>query len=92
MKGRTSLTQAISMAQGVNPDANLSDIRIFRENGTGEREVFIADYDAIRTGNQSDIIIAENDIIIVPQSGIKNFFNGFISTLKGFISFGTYAL
>ena len=92
MKGRTSLTQAISMAQGVNADANLSDIRIFRETGKGEREVFVADYDAIRTGTQSDIIIAENDIIIVPQSGIKNFFNGFISTLKGFISFGTRAL
>jgi hypothetical protein len=27
----------------------------------------------------------------VPQSGIKNFFNGFISTLKGFISFGARA-
>jgi polysaccharide export outer membrane protein len=92
MKGRTSLTQAISMAQGVNSDADLSDIRIFRENGKGEREVFVADYDAIRTGTQSDISIAENDIIIVPQSGIKNFFNGFISTIKGFITFGTRAL
>jgi polysaccharide biosynthesis/export protein len=91
MKGKTSLTQAISMAQGVNADANLSDIRIFRETGTGDREAVIADYDAIRTGKEADILIAENDIIIVPQSGIKNFFNGFISTLKGFISFGTRA-
>lgn len=80
------------MAQGVNSDANLSDIRIFRENGKSEREVVVADYDAIKNGKQPDILIAENDIIIVPQSGIKNFFNGFISTLKGFISFGTRAL
>ena len=92
MKGKTSLTQAISMAQGVNADANLSDIRIFRETGKGDREAVIADYDAIRTGKQPDILIAENDIIIVPQSGIKNFFNGFINTLRGFISFGTLAL
>lgn len=92
MKGKTNLAQAISMAQGVNSDANLSDIRIFRENDKSEREVVVADYDAIRNGKQPDILIAENDIIIVPQSGIKNFFNGFISTLKGFISFGTRAL
>lgn len=92
MKGRTSLSQALSMAQGVNSDADLTDIRIFRENGRGDRDTVIADYDAIRTGEQADILIAENDIIIVPQSGIKNFFNGFISTLKGFISFGTRAL
>ena len=91
MKGKTSLTQAISMAQGVNADANLTDIRIFRENSNGDREAVIADYDAIRTGMQPDILIAENDIIIVPQSGIKNFFNGFINTLRGFISFGTHA-
>lgn len=92
MKGKTSLSQAISMAQGIKDDANFSDIRIFRENGKGEREVFVADYDAIRKGNQSDIIIAENDIIIVPQSGMKNFFNKFISTIKGFITFGAYTL
>lgn len=92
MKGRTNLTQAISMAQGVNSDANLSDIRIFRENSKNEREVIVADYAAIRTGKQPDILIAENDIIIVPQSGIKNFFNGFLNTIRGFVSFGTYAL
>lgn len=92
MKGKTNLTQAISMAQGVSDTANLSDIRIFRDNGKGEREVVVADYDAIRTGNQPDILIAENDIIIVPRSGIKNFFSGFLNTIRGFISFGTYTL
>lgn len=88
MQGKTSLVQAIAMAQGISPDASTDDVRIFRENGTGERDVITADYDAIRNGKSPDIILAENDIIIVPKSGIKNFFNGFISTLKGFITFG----
>ncbi len=92
MKGKTNLTQAISMAQGVSADANLSDVRIFRDNGKGEREVVVADYDAIRTGNQPDILIAENDIIIVPQSGIKNFFSGFLNTIRGFVTFGALTL
>jgi len=84
----TTLVQAISMAQGINADAALSDVRIFRDTGKGEREIIAADYDAIRKGEQPDVLLSENDIIIVPQSGVKNFFNGFVSTLKGFISFG----
>lgn len=88
MKGRTTLIQAITMAQGLSPAAKEGDIRIFRENGKGEREVIQADYDGIQSGKNPDIFLAENDVIIVPESGVKNFFNGFISTLKGFISFG----
>jgi len=92
MKGKTSLTQAISMAQGVNSEADLSDVRIFRANDNGEREVIVADYDAIRSGAEADIPIVENDIIIVPLSGIKNFFHGFINAIRGFVTFGTLAL
>lgn len=88
LKSRTTFIQAISMAHGLNPDAVLNDIRIFRDNGKGERDVIRADYEAISKGQSSDIVLADNDIIIVPKSGIKNFFNGFISTIKGFISFG----
>ncbi len=91
MRGKTTLVQAISMAQGVNSNAALGDIRIFRENSKGEREVIPLDYDAISSGSSPDIILAENDIIIVPQSGIKNFFNGFINTIRGFVTFGTYS-
>lgn len=88
VRSNTTVIQAITMAHGVNPDAKLSDIRIFRDNGKGDRDVIPVDYDAIKKGESPDILLAENDIIIVPQSGIKNFFNGFISTIKGFISFG----
>ncbi len=88
LTGKITLVQAIVMAQGTSADAVTSDIRIFRDNGNGERNVIKVDYDSIRKGESADIMIAENDIIIVPKSGIKNFFNGFISTIKGFISFG----
>lgn len=84
----TTLVQAIAMAQGALPDAALTDVRIFRDNGKGERDIITADYEAISRGEKGDVILADNDIIIVPQSGAKNFFNGFVSTLKGFISFG----
>ncbi len=89
LRGRTTLVQAVSMAQGANSDAKLDDVRIFRDNGKGEREVLIADYGSMKNGEKPDFLLAENDIIIVPKSGIKNFFNGFVSTIKGLISFGT---
>lgn len=92
LKGKTSLVQAISMAQGVNSDAVLSDVRIFRENTKGEKETIIADYDAIREGANPDILVSDNDIIIVPKSGVKNFFNGFFNTIRGLVSFGAYPL
>lgn len=88
MKGKTTFIQAITMSQGLAPEAHHSDIRIFRDNGRGDRDIITADYDAIRKGELPDILLAENDIIIVPESGMKNFFSGFISTLKGFITFG----
>ena len=89
MRGKTTVLQAITMAKGVNSDAKLSDIRIFRDNGKGDRDIIPVDYNAIRKGENPDIVLAENDIIIVPRSGIKNFFNGFINSIRGLISIGS---
>jgi hypothetical protein len=33
-------------------------------------------------------LLQANDIIIVPKSGIKNFFSGFTNFIKGIFSFG----
>lgn len=87
MQGRTTLMQALSMAKGVNDSiADMSDVRIFRDNGKGERDIITVDYEEIIGGQKPDIQIAENDIIIVPVSGIKNFFQGFISSFRGGVS------
>ena len=88
MKGKTSLIQALTMAQGIGENASLGEVRILRDNGKGERDTITADYDEIRNGEKPDIMIAENDIIIVPKSGAKAFFNGFVRTLRGAVSFG----
>ncbi|MEW6417107.1 MAG: polysaccharide biosynthesis/export family protein [Nitrospirota bacterium] len=87
MHGKTTLVQAIAMAQGLDSGAQLNDIRIFRDNDKGERDVIAADYEAIMRGENPDILIVENDIIVVPKGGVKNFFSGFISAIKGLIYF-----
>ena len=88
MKGKTSIVQAITMAQGIGPNASTDDVRIFRDNGKGERDIIEVNYDSIRNGTQPDIMIAENDIIIVATSGAKTFFNSFVRTIRGAVSFG----
>jgi len=84
MKNEITFMQAISMAQGISTDARLGDIRIFRDNGNSDRDILKVDYDAIRKGEEPDIFLAENDIIIVPRSGVKSFFNN----IRGFFNIG----
>jgi polysaccharide biosynthesis/export protein len=88
MKGKTGIIQAITMAQGVGPNASTDEMRIFRDNGKGEREIIVVNYDNIKSGSQPDIMIAENDIIIVAASGAKTFFNNFVRTIRGAVSIG----
>ena len=87
MKGKTTLMQAIVMAQGLSPEANAEDVRIYRENGKGERNVITVDYEAVKEAGKPDVLLAENDVVIVPKEGVKNFFSSFINTIKGLIYF-----
>jgi polysaccharide biosynthesis/export protein len=88
IRGKMTLVQAITMAKGVTGTADLGDVRIFRENRKGEKDVITVDYNAMRSGEKPDMPVAENDIIIVAESGIKNFFNGFAKTVRGAMTFG----
>lgn len=89
MKGSITLTQALSMAKGLKYEAVRGGIRIYRDNGGPEREVRIVDYDAILAGDSPDMLIEDRDIIIVPKSGVKNFFKGLATNLNlGIFSVG----
>jgi polysaccharide export outer membrane protein len=86
LKGKTTLTQALSMAKGLDLTATRSDINIFRENGNRDREIINVDYDSILAGKSPDIPIREKDIIIVSSSGFKRFIN----SLTGSIGYGLF--
>jgi polysaccharide export outer membrane protein len=88
LKGKITITQALSMSKGLKYGAERSDIRIYRDNGKTGREIVPIDYDSVLEGKSIDISINDKDIIIVPESEIKNFFSGFINTVKGIFSFG----
>jgi polysaccharide export outer membrane protein len=74
MKGKkVTVSQAITMAEGLNPEANGSQAKIFRyaEKGS-QKEILSVNVYAIQKGEAEDVFLKENDIMIVPTSGMKS--------------------
>jgi len=90
LKGKkVTVSQAIAMAEGLKPEADGGEAKIFRTSGKGsEREILSADIYAIQKGQSEDPVLKENDILIVPKSGVKAFFIGVLDTVKGLVGFG----
>lgn len=91
LKGKTMMTQAISMAKGFAYEADSSDIKIYRDDGGGnkERELLTVNYNSVINGKQSDVELLDKDIVIVPRSGVKNFLKGISTSLSmGFFRLG----
>lgn len=90
LKGKKlTVSQAIAMAGGLKTEASGSEAKIFRYTGKGtEKETLSVDVYAIEKGKTEDLFLKENDIIIVPTSGVKAFLSGFRDTLKGLLGFG----
>jgi len=86
---KMTVGQAITMAGGLKTEGKGSETKIFRyaEKGT-EREILSVNVYAIQKGEAEDLYLKENDIIIVPQSGVKAFLVGFRDTIKGLLGFG----
>lgn len=86
LKGRTTFTQAISMAKGLSGDATKSDIKIYRDTGKQERDIITLDYEDVLQGKLQDIELKDKDVIIVSSSGLKRFIGG----LAGYFNFGGF--
>jgi polysaccharide export outer membrane protein len=88
IKSGITLAQGISMAKGFNWSAIQSDIKIYRDNGTSEREIIPVDYSAILSGKAPDIALQDKDIVIVAESGFKRFVQG----LTGAFRIGAFSM
>lgn len=90
LKGKkVTVSQAIAMAEGLKTEAKGGETKILRYTGKGnEREILSADVYAIQKGRSQDPYLKENDIVIVPKSGIKTFLIEFRDTLKGLVGVG----
>jgi polysaccharide export outer membrane protein len=89
MRGKkVTVSQAIAMAGGLDDKANGSGTKIFRYRESDETKVLSVDVDAIQKGETNDVYLEENDIVIVPRSGVKAFLIEFRNTVSGVFGFG----
>lgn len=74
VSGRTTLLQAIALAQGPKPEANEKQVAIFRTINN-RRAAAVFDLTAIRQGKAEDPEVYGNDVVVVERSGAKSFLN-----------------
>lgn len=80
VNGQTTLMRAVALAKGVNPDANLKRVVIFR-TVNGERVAGAFDLSDIRRAKARDPLVYGNDIIIVDGSRARALFRDLMGSI-----------
>lgn len=83
LKEPVTLSQAIVMAGGLAPDAEIEKIKIVRqEAGTGAKTTIVANLKEIRKQDSKDIFLQPNDLVEVPgPTGTKKIFKDILRTI-----------
>lgn len=72
-KGDATLLHAIALSEGVDEElANTGQVRLFRDNGKGEKDSYLVDLGAIRRGEVEDPALKGGDVIVVQEHGGKS--------------------
>ncbi len=79
LTGRTTLLQAVAMAEGLDPLADLGGVILFRQID-GKRMAAVFDMRDVRTGKVADPQVYGDDVIVVEQSGSKTAMRRFIES------------
>lgn len=80
LKGRTTLLQIISMAEGLDHTRASSDVVVFRQQD-GQRAAGRFNLDDIRSGNAADPRLQPGDVVVVDDSSTKIFWNNILRAL-----------
>jgi polysaccharide export outer membrane protein len=67
LTGQITLLRALALAGGFGPIADSSEVKLFRNNDKGERQVATFDVDNIRAGKSDDPTIKGDDLIVVQR-------------------------
>lgn len=71
-EGGLALTQAIAQASGTNREAKTKSVKIYRQKaGVSEAEMIAVNYDAIRKGQEKDIMLMPMDVVEVGKAPKK---------------------
>lgn len=89
MRGRTTLMQAIAMAEGPSRTADVGSVAVFRTEGD-RRSVAVFDLAAIRAGAAPDPVLMGDDVVVVDTSRLNQMMRDIITALPAFGVFGYY--
>jgi len=87
MRGHTTLLQAVAMAEGPTPIADLESVAVFRTLN-GRRMVAVFDLRAIRTGQATDPVMLGDDVVVVDTSRLSKTLRDVVQALPGLAVFG----
>lgn len=80
LTGRTTLLQAIAIAEGLDPLADLEGVVLFR-TVDGKKMAAAYSMRALRSGQVEDPILYGDDMVVVEQSGSKTALRQFIDSV-----------
>jgi len=80
LTGKTSLLQAIAIAEGLDPLADLGGVVLFRQVN-GQKMAAVYDMRELRSGRVEDPQLFGDDIVVVEASGSKTLLRRFIETV-----------
>lgn len=86
MKGRTTLMQAVAMAEGPTRVADLRNVAVFRTGQDG-RMVALFDLREIRSGRLEDPILRGDDVVVVDTSTLSAAIRDVVQALPGLAVF-----
>lgn len=86
MSGRTTLLQAVAMAEGVNRTGRLNRVAVFRTIDN-RRAVAVFDLSAIRQGLAGDPVLQGEDVVVVDTSRLSQALQDVVSVLPGLAVF-----
>lgn len=89
MRGRTTLLQAIAMAEGATRIADLRSVAVFRNSGP-QPTVAVFDMQAIRGGQASDPVLLGDDVVVVDTSRLSARMQDLLQALPALSSFFYY--
>lgn len=89
MRGRTTLLQAVAMAEGPTPVAQLRSVAVFR-TVEGRRMVAVFDLASIRGGQSPDPVILGDDMIVVDTSRLSARMRDIVAALPGLAAFAYF--
>lgn len=82
LTGQMTLLQLFAIASGPTDLANIHEVRVFRVNASGKKDIISYDIDEIRRGSVKDPVLQGNDVVEIGEDFLKVVWKNIIETIR----------